>query len=53
MAIPAPSRSIAVYTKFRTGSKRIGRYIDYYNTERPHASLEGRHPIDEYLRLAS
>ncbi len=33
--------------------KRIGRYIDHYNTERPHSSLEGRYPIREYLRLAS
>jgi len=41
------------YEDLDDARKRIGRYIDHYNTERPHASLEGRYPISEYLRLAS
>ena len=41
------------YENLEDAQKRIGRYIDHYNTERPHASLEGRYPIREYLRLAS
>ncbi|PWC36663.1 transposase [Azospirillum sp. TSO35-2] len=47
---------------FETGSEaraRIGRWIDYYNAERPHSALGGRTPAEAYegtldrIRLAA
>ena len=36
---------------FETGSDAragIGRWIDYYNTNRPHSALDGRTPDEAY-----
>jgi len=40
---------------FETGSELrdgLGRWIDFYNTRRPHSSLAGRTPIEAYHQIA-
>lgn len=39
---------------FETGSElraRLGRWITYYNTQRPHSGLAGRTPVEAYRRI--
>jgi len=41
------------YEDLECARRSIGRYINHYNNERPHASLGGTSPLKEYLRLAA
>ena len=39
---------------FETGSELragLGRWITYYNTQRPHSGLDGRTPVEAYRRI--
>ena len=39
---------------FETGSELragLGRWITYYNTQRPHSGLAGRTPVEAYRRI--
>ena len=39
---------------FETGSElrvALGRWITYYNTQRPHSGLAGRTPVEVYRRI--
>lgn len=38
------------YASVRTAHTRLGRYFDYYNTERPHQALAYNTPADVYFK---
>jgi putative transposase len=41
------------YEDLDLARRSIGSYIDHYNCGRPHSSLKGKYPIEEYRRLAA
>jgi len=40
---------LADYASPREARVGIGRYFQFYNTERPHQALDYRRPADRYL----
>jgi len=42
----------AVFLDLEDARKRIGHFIDYYNFQRPHQSLEGLTPADRFFGAA-
>lgn len=43
----------AIFEDVSDARARIGRFVDYYNFQRPHQSLEGLSPADRYFGRAS
>jgi transposase InsO family protein len=43
----------AIFVDLEDARRRIGLFIDYYNFQRPHRSLEGLVPADRYFGTAS
>jgi transposase InsO family protein len=43
----------AIFADVSDARARIGKFVDYYNFQRPHQSLEGLSPADRYFGRAS
>ena len=44
---------LRVYTSVSQARAGIGRYLTFYNSRRPHSSLDGKTPDQAYINLAT